>query len=429
MADHPLRVTINVDGGSRGNPGNAGAGIVIRREGSGEVLYEAGLFLGHATNNVAEYSALLAGLEKAAQIGAAEATIFSDSELMIHQINGHYRVKNEGLRPLFEQAQELRKNFQGSHFIHVRRELNAHADKLANLAMDKKQNFEKFHQKPVEEKSPSAKPARKRATKAGKETHEVLCCQFDIDWENPDVNFQRITELLEDETVQPGCLILLPETFSTGFSMNLSATLDPQRRAEHFLADLAKQHKAFVLGGVVSPASDGRGRNEALAFDPAGNEIARYAKMHPFSKEQEQKYHQAGDKIAVFDWNGMKVAPFICYDLRFPEAFRAAVRQGAQLLAVIANWPKVRQEYWKPLLAARAIENQAFVAGVNRCGQSPNHAYAGESVVFSPYGKTLAQADHHPKLLRAKLDLADLEKFRGEFPALNDIRADFFNNA
>jgi omega-amidase len=121
------------------------------------------------------------------------------------------------------------------------------------------------------------------------------------------------------------------------------------------------------------------------------------------------------------------VAPFICYDLRFPEAFRVATRRGAQVLAVIANWPAAREGHWMTLLRARAIENQTFVIGVNRCGTDPNHTYSGRSQIIDPRGEILADAGSTEGLIHGRLDLQLLTAYRNEFPALRDMRDDLLS--
>ena len=136
-----MKLTINIDGGSRGNPGPAGAGVVARDE-AGTVLAAQGVYLKHATNNVAEYTGLLTALETARQLGGSDVTIISDSELLVRQMNGQYRVKNEGLKPLFDQASTLAAQLPRVKFTHVRREYNKDADRLANLAMNAKRNVE-----------------------------------------------------------------------------------------------------------------------------------------------------------------------------------------------------------------------------------------------------------------------------------------------
>ena len=136
MGGEPLEVVIHIDGGARGNPGPAAAGVVVQSTDDGTVLFEGGYYLGRATNNVAEYRALLKGLERARAMGAGDVEVRSDSELLVRQMNGQYRVKSPGLKPLFEQACREGKGFRRLVFRHVRRELNQHADLLANRALD-----------------------------------------------------------------------------------------------------------------------------------------------------------------------------------------------------------------------------------------------------------------------------------------------------
>jgi len=136
-----VKLTINIDGGSRGNPGPAGAGVIVR-DAAGTVLAAQGVFLKHATNNVAEYTGLLTALQTARRLGGSDVAIFSDSELLVRQMNGQYRVKNEGLKPLFDQAGALASHLPRVTYTHVRREFNKDADRLANLAMNAKRDVE-----------------------------------------------------------------------------------------------------------------------------------------------------------------------------------------------------------------------------------------------------------------------------------------------
>jgi len=142
MGGTALTVTIHVDGGSRGNPGPAGAGVVIRSADDGTILFEGGYFIGRATSNVAEYQGLLRGLERAAALGANEARVFADSELLVRQMTGVYRVRNPGLKPLFEQARRHIGQFRRVRFTHVPRTENADADRLANQAMNLRADVE-----------------------------------------------------------------------------------------------------------------------------------------------------------------------------------------------------------------------------------------------------------------------------------------------
>ena len=137
-----MQLIVNIDGGSRGNPGPAGAGVVIKSADDGTVLQQAGVFLGTATNNVAEYTALVVGLKKAAVFEPQAVHFISDSELLVKQIKGIYRVKNPGLKPLYEEALSLIAGFKKFSIEHVKRALNKEADQMANRAMNIKQDFE-----------------------------------------------------------------------------------------------------------------------------------------------------------------------------------------------------------------------------------------------------------------------------------------------
>ena len=137
-----LRVTIYADGGSRGNPGPGAAGVLITADDDGTVLYEGGIFLGKTTNNVAEYQAVVAGLSSAKALGATEVRVISDSELLVRQMNGQYRVKNAALKPLHAQARALADKFARCTVQHVRREENTRADRLVNQAINVKHNVE-----------------------------------------------------------------------------------------------------------------------------------------------------------------------------------------------------------------------------------------------------------------------------------------------
>lgn len=251
----------------------------------------------------------------------------------------------------------------------------------------------------------------------------ALGVQLDIAWEEPRANFARVEQLLAGRPPAPGSLVVLPEMFSTGFSLDVAKTAQaPAREADSFLRALAMRFDATVIGGVVSPAGNGLGRNEAVTFSPDGTVLARYVKQRPFSRVNEHLVHEAGAETVSFRWGGFTVAPFICYDLRFPELFRDAARAGADLFVVIAAWPAGRIEHWLALLRARAIENQAWVIGVNRCGAEPDAIYNGRSLVVDPLGKIIADAGEGEGLLEAAVDVETARAWRAEFPALRDAR-------
>ncbi len=252
----------------------------------------------------------------------------------------------------------------------------------------------------------------------------VTCVQFDVAWQDRSANFAKVRELLAGaDACEAGGLIVLPEMFSTGFSMDVqAATQDQPSPAEGFLAEIARQHGCYTLGGVVNADPDGRGLNEAVLVGPDGRHLMRYAKMHPFSYAGESQHFAPGDAPVVTEIADTKLSPFICYDLRFPEVFRSAALAGAEVMAVIANWPASRAEHFQTLLTARAIENQAWVVGVNRVGSDPDVRYSGGSVVIDPRGLVVARAGDGEVLLTSEIDVQALRQYRREFPVLADAR-------
>jgi len=220
-------------------------------------------------------------------------------------------------------------------------------------------------------------------------------------------------------------LIVLPEMFATCFSINVEATTQPAREIEQFVFQLAKSRQATVVAGLAARDEQQRARNLAIVARPTGTLLTHYSKIHPFTLGGEADCYLAGDKVVTFGWQGFTVAPFVCYDLRFPEIFRHATKRGANLFVVIANWPIARAEHWVTLLRARAIENQAYVVGVNRVGRDPNLVYGGRSILVDPMGTIRADAGAEEGLLIADLDLQFLERTRRQLPFLQDLRDDF----
>ena len=253
----------------------------------------------------------------------------------------------------------------------------------------------------------------------------IHCVQMDIEWEAKPANFFCAQKLLQAARPEAGSLVLLPEMFATGFSMNVAGIAEAEGGAtEQFLVALARDLKCTMIGGVVRLGPDGMGRNRALAIGPNGEKLADYAKLHPFSFGEESQHYRGGAGITPFAWQGATVLPTICYDLRFPELFRQGVRAGAEIMTVIAEWPAARDHHWLMLLTARAIENQCYVAGCNRVGRDARNEYSGRSVIIDPRGRVIADAGAAEMVLGAEIDLAALRFYRREFPALSDIRRD-----
>jgi len=257
--------------------------------------------------------------------------------------------------------------------------------------------------------------------------------QMDIAWEDREANFAKVRDMLDQVIPAPGDLIVLPEMFDSGFSLNTERTADSQNVTAHFLLDLAREHQVVVHGGrTVLPTGSETGQsghpkaeNRAFIARPDGSSI-EYAKIHPFSFGREHERFQGGSTVLTFPWTvgetSLTVCPAVCYDLRFPELFREGLRQGAEVFVLGANWPAARHEHWRALLIARAIENQAYVIGVNRCGSDPHLEYAGGSMAIDPRGRILAELDDTEQQASVEIDPAVLRSWREDFPAWRDRR-------
>ncbi|MDB5173605.1 MAG: hypothetical protein JWN51_2378 [Phycisphaerales bacterium] len=254
----------------------------------------------------------------------------------------------------------------------------------------------------------------------------LICLQLDITWHDKSANHDKVRALLDRTDVPAGSLIVLPEMFATGFSMDVAAIADEvTHETEGFLHAVAAERNVAVLGGLVTRGPDGKGRNEAVVVFPDGRETVRYQKIHPFTLGGESEHYRPGHDIILFEWQGFQIAPFVCYDLRFPEIFRIAAMRGAHVMTVIANWPAAREEHWNTLLKARAIENQCYVAGVNRCGKDPALAYPGRTQILGPRGGEIVAVDTKEGAIAAPLHLQALLDYRTQFPFLQDARPQF----
>lgn len=233
-------------------------------------------------------------------------------------------------------------------------------------------------------------------------------------WEDEAASIGRASALIENAATEPGDLVVLPEMYATGFSMNTAVTADA---GAGFLRDTAASLRCTVVGGVTRLGPTGAARNRALVVGPRGEELAVYDKVHLFTPGKEPGAFEPGSSVALFEWAGLRVQPVVCYDLRFPELFRAGLAAGAQAAVVIANWPEARGSHWRALAIARAIENQEIVIAVNRAGADPYQRYAGGSLVVGPRGDVLGEAGDAETVLSVEIDPGVVRSWRDEFPA------------
>jgi omega-amidase len=250
----------------------------------------------------------------------------------------------------------------------------------------------------------------------------IAAAQMDIAFEDRAANYDKARLFAENAARQNADLLVLPEMFSTGFSMNPGKTAEPADGATPaFLRTCAREARLGILGGFVLGEDGQKPMNVALAVDRNGDDLALYAKTHLFSYTSEDQHHAAGDGPHPFTFEGVRAACFVCYDLRFPELFRN-VADDCHVVFVIASWPAPRQAHWDILLQARAVENQLYVVGVNRVGEGDGLAFGGGTVVVDPSGRIIERKRDVEGLLVADIDPLEVASVREAFPFLKDRR-------
>ena len=248
--------------------------------------------------------------------------------------------------------------------------------------------------------------------------------QLDIVWEHKQPNHDKVRALVERADPNPGDLIVLPELFDVGFTLNTEIARDDTGETIAFLQSLADETGCVVHGSraTLQPGATHAHNNATICAPGHAGPVCEYAKIHPFSFGRESEAYIGGDAITHYEWGDMRVCPAVCYDLRFPELFRKGVKNGAQVFALGANWPSHRIEHWRTLSIARAIENQCFLLAVNRCGNDPHLPYPGNTIAIDPKGTILGELDDGEGVLSVEIDPGVLHDWRKTFPALNDIK-------
>lgn len=258
---------------------------------------------------------------------------------------------------------------------------------------------------------------------------KIVCIQMDTEFCCPTENFRRASLLCEKAMEEKPDVIVLPETWNTGFFPleNHAELCDREgtRTRQQFSA-LAKRYHVNIIAGSVSDLRDGKLYNTAYVFDRTGTCIATYDKTHLFSPMGEDRVYAPGDHLCRFTLDGTSCAILICYDIRFPELSRALALPGLDMLFVVSQWPAARIGHLRTLAAARAIENQVFLVCCNGCGTAGATLYGGSSMILDPWGKVLAQAGEQEQLLSAQCDLGILPKLRSTIPVFQDRRPELY---
>jgi predicted amidohydrolase len=241
---------------------------------------------------------------------------------------------------------------------------------------------------------------------------------------NPEKNREKALSMIKQamsKKSKPDA-ILLPEMWTTAYQLGDIANICDHdgMPTNSLIAAQAKEGRVNIVAGSYASMKDRKVFNTAYVFNRHGDNIAKYQKIHLFKLMEEDKYIESGSQHCVFKLDGIKCGIIICYDLRFPELTRKLALEGIKILFVPAQWPAARLDHWTTLLKARAIENQIFIAAVNRAGESPEDEFAGGSMIISPWGEIIAQADYKEQIITAELDFSLIEQARSKIDILGD---------
>lgn len=257
---------------------------------------------------------------------------------------------------------------------------------------------------------------------------KLALAQMNPVWEDKAANMKTAAEWVEKASKEGADMIVFPETTLTGFNIHSPHRTMPSEKKTitTFFSGLAKKNKIAILVGLdVCESGKKKGKNLAVFFDAKGKVKAEYQKIHPFSFAKEDTYCEGGNKIVFFKIKGVVCSMVICYDLRFPGLFEAIAKKKPEIIFVIANWPETRIEHWKTLLAARALDTQAFIVGVNRIGEGGGLQYSGYSSVYGPRGEKLAETTDEG-IAMVDIDTTMVKDWRKKFSSLKDKKIQLY---
>ena len=258
---------------------------------------------------------------------------------------------------------------------------------------------------------------------------KITCIQMDMAFAQPDANFEQAKRLIADAAADKPDVIVLPETWPTGFFpredlMELSDRDGARMRAE--IGALAGRYGVNLVAGSAANVREGKVYNTAFVFDRSGQCIGEYDKTHLFTPMHEDDYFEKGDHLCRFSLDGKRCGLIICYDIRFPELTRSLAVQGLDILFIVSQWPRVRIQHLRTLTRARAIENQMFAVCCNSCGTAGESVYGGGSSIVDPWGEALAEAGETQCMICAECDTSVIEGIRRSINVFNDRRVELY---
>lgn len=251
---------------------------------------------------------------------------------------------------------------------------------------------------------------------------KVSLLQMNIIPGDTKANRENAVQLINQAVLQQPDIVVLPEMWTTAYQLEgISDICDNYGfPTNDVMAAAAKEKEINIVAGSYASLEVGSVFNTSYIFDRKGNNIAKYQKIHLFKLMDEHNYIKSGTSHSVFMLDGIKCGIIICYDLRFPELTRKLALEGIKLLFVPAQWPAARLDHWITLLKARAIENQIFVAAVNRAGEHANDEFLGGSMVINPWGEIIAQGDFKQQIISAEIDFSLIDQAKINIDILGD---------
>ena len=257
---------------------------------------------------------------------------------------------------------------------------------------------------------------------------KITCLQMDMALGRVEENFALAEAMIRQAVEEKPDVIVLPETWNTGFfPENVRELADRDgAQTKEAIGALAKEFAVNIVAGSVANVRDGKLYNTAFVFDREGKCVAEYDKTHLFSPMGEDAVFAPGDRLCRFALDGVRCGIIICYDLRFPELTRSLAVQGLDVLFVVSQWPDVRISHLQSLAVARAIENQIFLVCCNSCGKAGDAQYGGSSAMIDPWGRTIAQAGNTKKVLTEELDMNILEDIGKSICVFRDRRPELY---
>ena len=271
-------------------------------------------------------------------------------------------------------------------------------------------------------------------SEGGRGALRVALGEYDIGWHDPETSLARAGDLAAEAARAGARLVVLPEMATTGFTMDTRQATPLAGGHSARLASIAIESKTWLIASVAATedpssgadggdrtAGTGRAVNAALVIDPTGHIVAIYRKQKLFAFAGEHQHYSPGDGPVTVTIEGVRIAPLVCYDLRFPELFRAVARD-VDAFVLVANWPAARRPHWDILTQARAIEDQAYVVAVNRVGSGGGIVYDGGSVAWDPWGERVAETRSPNGTRLVDLDPKRVADVRRQYPFLADLQ-------